>query len=84
MIKRNDIQEEVEKAEKVINDPKADINAKVGVLFTLNTVMIKILVNVRTNTKLIFDNIKIIMKHLNLTPIELPKNPKQEEKKEGK
>ena len=59
MITSKDIKSEVENAEKIIKDPKVDVNTKIGVLFTLNTVLIKILVNVRTNTSL-------IMKHLGI------------------
>ncbi len=59
MITSKDIKTEVENAEKIIKDPKADVNSKIGVLFTLNTVMIKIMVNIRTNTSL-------IMKHLGI------------------
>jgi len=73
MITSKDIKSEVENAEKIIKDPKVDVNTKIGVLFTLNTVLIKILVNVRTNTSL-------IMKHLG---ISLIKNPtKADDKKE--
>ena len=78
MIRGDHVNEEVAKAEKVINDPKADVNSKITVLFTLNTVTIKLLKNVRTNTKLVFDNVKLIMKHLNLTPIELKPASKKE------
>jgi len=73
MITSKDIKEEQEKAAKIIVDPKADVNSKVIALFTFNNVMLKLLVNIRTNTSL-------IMKHLG---ISLIKNPtKADDKKE--
>jgi len=71
MITSKDIKEEQEKASKIIVDPKADVNSKVIALFAFNNVMLKLLVNIRTNTSL-------IMKHLG---IELIKNPVQKENK---
>lgn len=73
MITSKDIREEQEKANKIITDPKVDVNSKVVALFTFNNVMLKLLVNIRTNTSL-------IMKHLG---ISLIKNPtKADDKKE--
>lgn len=61
MITSKDIKSEVDNAEKIINDPKVDVNVKIGTLFVLNTVIIKLLVNIRTNTSLIMEHLGIAL-----------------------
>jgi len=57
MITREDINEEMATAEKIIKDPKIKVDEKIVSLFKLLTIVIKLALNVRTNTTLIMDKV---------------------------
>ena len=55
MITGKHVREELKATADVIDDPKADVNAKLGAIYKLITVVLKVGLSVRTNTKLIMD-----------------------------
>jgi len=57
MITSEDIKKEVDETGKLINDSKADVNSKFKALWKLITVVLKVVVNTRTNTSLIMTKV---------------------------
>lgn len=59
MITKKDINQELNNAEKIIKDPKADVITKINVIYKLLEVVIKIVVNVRRNTTKIMEKLGV-------------------------
>ena len=57
MIRAEHVREEMRNGKKVIEDPKATVEDRVNVCFKLITVLLKVVLSVRTNTKLIMDKV---------------------------
>ena len=57
MITRKDVGVELKNAEAIINDEGANVNAKFKAIHKLITVVIKIVLNNRSNTSLIMDTV---------------------------
>ncbi len=55
MITAKHVREELEATKKVIDDPKATVQDKLGAIYKLITVVLKVDLSIRTNTKLIMD-----------------------------
>ena len=66
MIRAEHVREEVQNAKKVIENPDSSVDDKLNVLFKLITVVLKVVLNVRTNTTL-------VMKELKVQPIDSKK-----------
>ena len=55
MITGKHVREELEATQKVIDDPKATTSDKLGAIYKLITVVLKVDLSIRTNTKLTMD-----------------------------
>jgi hypothetical protein len=55
MITAKHVREEVDATGKVIADPKASVSDKLSAVYKLLTVVLKVDMSIRTNTKLIMD-----------------------------
>ena len=57
MITGKHVREEMEATQKIIDDPKVQGPDKIKAVYKLITVVLKVVLSVRTNTKLIMDKI---------------------------
>lgn len=58
MIKKDTTQSEINKAKKIIYS-SSSINAKIGVLFTLIVILVRLMLDLRSNTKKIMDKFEV-------------------------
>jgi len=58
MIKKDTTQSEINKAKKIIYS-NASINIKIGVLFTLIVILVRLMLDLRSNTKKIMDKFEV-------------------------
>ena len=58
MIKKDTTQSEINKAKKIIYS-SSSINIKIGVLFTLIVILVRLMLDLRSNTKKIMDKVEV-------------------------